>query len=74
MALSAMPVQGACFPIDNFVKLFDFATRDFPLAIIEAKASYKSAADELQQAKNYAEMLGLKFAYATNGHEIIEFD
>ena len=28
----------------------------------------------LQQAKTYAEMLGLKFAYATNGHEIIEYD
>lgn len=49
-------------------------TRDFPLAVIEAKASYKSAADAVQQAKQYAEMLGLKFAYATNGHEIIEFD
>src|SRR5271167_3744182 len=49
-------------------------TRDFPLAIVEAKAAYKSAGDGLQQAKMYAEMLGLKFAYATNGHEIIEFD
>lgn len=49
-------------------------TRDFPLAVIEAKASYKSAADAVQQAKQYAEMLGLKFAYATNGHEIIEVD
>ena len=48
--------------------------RDFPLAVVEAKAAYKSAADGLQQAKHYAEMLGLKFAYATNGHEIIEFD
>ena len=28
----------------------------------------------LQQAKDYAEILGLKFAYATNGHGIIEFD
>ena len=28
----------------------------------------------MQQAKTYAEMLGLKFAYATNGHDIIEFD
>jgi len=28
----------------------------------------------MQQAKQYAEMLGLKFAYATNGHEILEFD
>lgn len=49
-------------------------TRDFPLAVVEAKASYKAATDGLQQAKNYAEMLGLKFAYATNGPEIIEFD
>jgi len=49
-------------------------TRDFPLAVVEAKPSYKSAADGLQQAKQYAEMLGLKFAYATNGHQIIEYD
>jgi type I restriction enzyme R subunit len=49
-------------------------TRDFPLAVVEAKAAYKAAADGLQQAKQYTEMLGLKFAYATNGHEIIELD
>jgi type I restriction enzyme R subunit len=49
-------------------------TRDFPLAVVEAKAAYKSAADGLQQAKTYAEMLKLKFAYATNGREIIEYD
>src|SRR5438105_11573606 len=49
-------------------------TRDFPLAVVEAKAAYKSAADAVQQAKQYAEMLGLKFAYATNGPEIIEVD
>jgi type I restriction enzyme R subunit len=48
--------------------------RDFPLAVVEAKAAYKQAADGLQQAKQYADMLGLKFAYATNGPEIIEFD
>ncbi len=48
--------------------------RDFPLAVVEAKPSYKAASDGLQQAKQYAEMLGLKFAYATNGHEIVEFD
>lgn len=48
--------------------------RDFTLAVVEAKAAYKTAADAVQQAKHYAEMLGLKFAYATNGHEIIEFD
>ena len=48
--------------------------RDFPLAVVEAKAAYRHAADGLQQAKQYAEMLGLKFTYATNGREIIEFD
>jgi len=49
-------------------------TRDFPLAVVEAKAAYRSAFDGLQQAKQYAEMRGLKFAYATNGKEIVEFD
>ncbi len=49
-------------------------TRDFPLAVVEAKAAYREAADGMQQAKQYAEMLALKFAYATNGHEILELD
>jgi len=48
--------------------------RDFPLAVVEAKPEYKTAADGLQQAKRYAEMLGLKFAYASNGPDTIEFD
>jgi type I restriction enzyme R subunit len=56
--------------VDYFLRY----TRDFPLAVIEAKAAYKSASDGVQQAKQYAEMLALKFAYATNGKEIIEFD
>ena len=49
-------------------------TRDFKIAVVEAKARYKSPGEGLQQAKDYAEMLGLKFAYATNGEGIIEFD
>ncbi len=49
-------------------------TRDFLIGVVEAKAAYKTAADGLQQAKNYAEVLGLKFAYSTNGHGIVEFD
>ena len=48
--------------------------RDFPIAIVEAKAAYKKPGDGLQQAKDYAEILGLKFAYATNGHGIVEHD
>jgi type I restriction enzyme R subunit len=49
-------------------------TRDFTLAVVEAKANYRTAADAVQQARTYAEMLGLKFAYATNGNDIIEID
>ena len=48
--------------------------RDFMLAVVEAKAAYKLPSDGLQQAKEYAEILGLKFAYSTNGHGIVEFD
>ena len=47
---------------------------DFPIAVVEAKPDYATPGDGLQQAKDYAEILDLKFAYATNGHGIIEFD
>jgi len=36
-------------------------TRNFPLAVVEAKASYKSATDAVQQARDYAEILDLKY-------------
>jgi type I restriction enzyme R subunit len=49
-------------------------TRDFPIAVVEAKPESDLPSKGLQQAKEYAEILGLKFAYATNGHQIIEFD
>jgi len=47
---------------------------DFPIAVVEAKARYKQASEGLQQAMDYAEILGLRFAYATNGKSIVEFD
>src|SRR2546422_3693718 len=49
-------------------------TRDFSIAVVEAKPDYKLPGDGLQQAKDYAEILGLKFAYSTNGASIVEFD
>ena len=49
-------------------------SRNFPIAVVEAKSIYKKPGDGLQQAKKYAEILNLKFAYATNGNGIIEFD
>lgn len=48
--------------------------QNFPIAVVEAKKKYKTAAAGLQQAKDYAETLNCKFAYATNGAEIVEFD
>jgi type I restriction enzyme R subunit len=49
-------------------------TPDFLIAVVEAKAEHKHPADGLEQAKNYATILGLNFAYSTNGHSIVEFD
>lgn len=48
--------------------------RDFPIAVVEAKGEGEKAKTGIQQARDYAEILGLKFAYATNGHVIIEID
>lgn len=48
--------------------------KDFPIGVVEAKADYKSPGAGLSQAREYAEILGLKFAYATNGKGIVEFD
>ena len=48
--------------------------RDFTIAVVEAKPDWKAPADGLQQAKEYAEILGLPFAYSSNGHGIVEFD
>ncbi|WP_371927959.1 EcoAI/FtnUII family type I restriction enzme subunit R [Methylomonas rivi] len=48
--------------------------RDFPLAVVEVKSLAFPAETAVQQAREYAEILGLKFAYATNGRQIIEID
>ncbi len=58
-------------------KKADFLLRysqNFLIAVVEAKRQYKTAAEGMQQAKEYAQILGLKFAYATNGQEILEFN
>ena len=49
-------------------------TPDLTIAVVEAKSEDALPGDGLQQGKDYAEILGLKFAYATNGHGIVEFD
>jgi len=47
---------------------------NYKVAVIEAKSIYKEPADGLQQALQYADKLGVKFAYSTNGKGIIEYD
>lgn len=51
-----------------------YLRRDFPIAVVEAKEVGLPAENGVQQAREYAEMLGLRFAYATNGRRIIEID
>jgi len=51
-----------------------YLRRDFPIAVVEAKEIGLPAENGVQQAREYAEMLGLSFAYSTNGRRIIEID
>jgi type I restriction enzyme R subunit len=56
--------------IDYLLRL----TEGLPIAVAEVKADTESAEAGLEQAKRYAQELGLTFAYATNGRHIIEYD
>ena len=58
----------------KFADYLLYHTYDFPVAVVEAKRISRRPHDGLQQAKDYAEILGLKFAYSTNGQGIVEFD
>lgn len=49
-------------------------TSGFPIAILEAKAATEPPEAGLEQAKAYARDLGLAFAFASNGHIIIEYE
>ncbi|HET8659511.1 MAG TPA: DEAD/DEAH box helicase family protein [Micromonosporaceae bacterium] len=47
---------------------------DVPVAVVEAKRWRIDANDGVEQARRYAAKLGLSFAYATNGRQIVEID
>src|SRR3990172_12911737 len=51
-----------------------FIRQNIPIAVVEAKAEYAHSGKGLQQAILYAEMLGVKFAYSSNGKGIVEHD
>lgn len=44
------------------------------LAIVEAKSDELSYAEGVAQAKEYADMLNIRYTYATNGNDIYEMD
>ncbi|MEU3275585.1 EcoAI/FtnUII family type I restriction enzme subunit R [Streptomyces antibioticus] len=47
---------------------------DVPIAVVEAKRYRISEENGVEQARRYARKLGLSFAYATNGRNIVEID
>ena len=47
---------------------------DIPIAVVEAKDELSEPDTGMQQAKGYAEVLDVKYAYSSNGHGIEEFD
>ncbi len=44
------------------------------LAVVEAKADEKGVTEGLAQAKQYAQMLGVRYTYATNGNGLYRVD
>ncbi len=45
-----------------------------PIAVVEAKREFSIPGKGLQQAKDYAQLLDVPFAYSTNGRGIVEDD
>lgn len=58
----------------KFVDYLLLYNGEFPLAVVEAKRKRKTPDEGLEQAIEYAQLLGVKFAYSTNGNGIVEFD
>lgn len=51
-----------------------YYNKDTPIAIIEAKNAKKTVSYGLQQAKEYAKMMDIPFAYSSNGKSFQEYD
>jgi len=63
--------------IDSSIKKPDYVLEYAPnvkIAVIEAKSRFKLPEDGMQQAKEYASLLNVSFAYSSNGKGIKEFD
>lgn len=51
-----------------------FISRNFPIAIVEAKNNKKEASYGLQQAITYGQMMNVPFVYSSNGDRFVEHD
>lgn len=51
-----------------------YLNKNHPIAVVEAKDNNHSMSFGMQQAKTYADMLDLKFAYSSNGDGFHEYD
>jgi type I restriction enzyme R subunit len=70
MFVDGLPRRGQKKRADYILRL----RPNYPIAVIDAKAGYCPAQDGVQQERDYAEVLGLRFVYASNGHEFVEID
>jgi len=58
----------------KFADYLLFHNGAFPIAVIESKRYFKHHADGISEAKEKAKILGVYFAYSTNGERFEEFD
>ena len=58
----------------KFVDYLLLYKSEYPIAVVEAKKKAKTPDEGLEQAIAYAKLLGVKFAYSTNGKGIVEYD
>jgi len=75
-AYQISPGQVSAIPQNRHPKKADYLLeyRKKKLAVIEAKSDEKTVFEGVPQAKLYAELLHIRFAYATNGDEIWGID
>lgn len=67
-------ILGAGRPQQRLILDYLMLYRNRKLAVVEAKSEDKPLTEGLAQAKQYAEKLGVRFAYATNGLGFFEVD
>lgn len=75
-AYQIAPGQVSSLPQNRHPKKADYLLeyKKRKLAVIEAKSDEKDVSVGIPQAKEYAELLHIRFAYATNGDEIWGID